>query len=55
MKFWLAVVAYLAIGAVLGWGMLMAMKGNAWLLGVGFVAYVVAFGKLGCLPGKSSH
>jgi hypothetical protein len=54
MKFWMAVLAYLAIGAVLGFGMIMAVKGHIWLLLVGFIAYVVAFGKLGCLP-KSSH
>jgi hypothetical protein len=53
MKFFLAILAYLLIGAVLGWGILLAVKGNLWLLGFGFVAYVVAFGKLGCLPGKS--
>ena len=53
MKFLLAILAYLFIGAVLGAGILMAMKGNLWLLIVGFLAYVVAFGKLGCLPGKS--
>jgi hypothetical protein len=53
MKFLLAIVAYLLIAAVLGWGMLLAVKGNPWLLIVGFLAYAVAFGKLGCLPGKS--
>ncbi|HWX19212.1 MAG TPA: hypothetical protein VN578_04800 [Candidatus Binatia bacterium] len=53
MKFFLAILAYLLIGVVLGWGILLTMKGNPWLLIVSFVAYVVAFGKLGCLPGKS--
>jgi len=53
MKFFLAILAYLLIGAVLGSGILLAVKGNLWLLIVGFLAYVVAFGKLGCLPGKS--
>ena len=53
MKFLLAILAYLLIGGVLGWGILLAVKGNYWLLIVGFLAYVVAFGKLGCLPGKS--
>jgi hypothetical protein len=55
MKFLLAIFAYLLIGAVLGWGMLLAVKGNPWLLIVSFLAYAVAFGKLGCLPGKSQH
>ncbi len=53
MKFLLAVIAYLVIGLILGWGILLAVKGNPWLLVVGSVAYVVAFGKLGCLPKKS--
>ena len=55
MKFLWAIVAYLAIGMVLGWGILLAVKGNPWLLIVGFLAYVIAFGKLGCLPGKKAH
>ena len=55
MKFLLAILAYLLIGAVLGWGILLAVKGNLWLLIVSFLAYAVAFGKLGCLPGKSQH
>lgn len=54
MKFLLAIVAYLVIGLVLGWGILLAVKGSPWLLIVGFIAYAVAFGKLGCLP-KQSH
>ena len=51
----MAVLAYVAIGAVLGTGMMMAVKGSPWLLVIAFVAYVVAFGKLGCMPPKSSH
>jgi hypothetical protein len=53
MKFLLAIVAYLIIGLVLGVGILQAVKGNPWLLIVGFAAYVIAFGKIGCLPKKS--
>jgi len=53
MKFLLAILAYLVIGLILGWGILLAVKGNPWLLIVGFLAYVVAFAKLGCLPRKS--
>jgi hypothetical protein len=53
MKFLMAILAYLVIGAVLGWGILLTVKGNPWLLIVSFIAYVVAFGKLGCLPKKS--
>jgi len=53
MKFLLAILAYLAIGFVLGWGILLAAKGNPWLLIIGFLGYAIAFAKLGCLPGKS--
>ena len=53
MKFLFAIIAYLGIAFVLGWGILLAVKGSPWLLVVGFLAYVIAFGKLGCLPGKS--
>ncbi len=54
MKFLLAIVAYLAIGLVLGWGILLTVKGQPWLLIVGFLAYLLAFARLGCLP-KNSH
>jgi hypothetical protein len=54
MKFFLAILAYLLIGAILGWGILLAMKGSFWVLIVGFLGYVVAFAKLGCLP-KEGH
>jgi hypothetical protein len=53
MNFLLAVVAYLVIGAVLGLGILLAVKGSPWLLVIGFLAYVIAFGRIGCLPKKS--
>lgn len=53
MKFLLAVLAYLLIAAVLGWGILLAFKGSPWLLIVSFLAYAVVFAKAGCLPGKS--
>jgi len=53
MKFLLAIIAYLAIALMLGWGILLAIKGEPWLLIVGFLIYAVAFAKLGCLPKKS--
>ena len=53
MKFALVIFVYLLMSAVLGWGILLAVKGQPWLLIVGFLAYAVAFAKLGCLPGKS--
>jgi hypothetical protein len=54
MKFLLAIVAYLIIGLVLGWGILLTVKGEPWLLIIGSLTYAVAFSKLGCLP-KTSH
>ncbi len=54
MKFLLGILTYLAIAGVLGWGILLAVKGEPWLLIVGFLAYAIAFAKLGCLP-KQSH
>jgi hypothetical protein len=53
MKFLLAFITYLVMSLILGWGILLAAKGNLWLLIVGFLAYAVAFAKIGCLPGKS--
>ena len=53
MKFLMAIIAYLIIGLVLGWGILLTVKGQPLVLIFGFLAYAVAFGKLGCLPGKS--
>ena len=54
MRFLLAIVAYLVIGLVLGWGILLTAKGQPLLLIVGFLAYLLAFAKLGCLL-KQSH
>src|SRR5262245_66149190 len=54
MKFMLTILAYLIIGLVLGWGILAAVNGNFWILAVGFLAYVLTFGK-SCLPKKSHH
>jgi hypothetical protein len=53
MKFALALLAYLVISLVLGCGILLAVRGHFWLLIVAFLAYALAFAKLGCLPGKS--
>ena len=54
MKFVLAIVAYLGIGLVLGWGILLTVKGNPWVLIAGFLAYAVAFAKFGCLPNSKA-
>jgi hypothetical protein len=49
MRFTLAVVVYLLIGLVLGWGILLAVHGSYWLLIAGLIAYLLAFAALGCL------
>jgi hypothetical protein len=54
MKFLAAIIAYLVIGLILAWGILLSVKGEPWLLIVGFLTYAVSFAKLGCLP-KNSH
>jgi hypothetical protein len=53
MKFLLAIIAYLVMSLILGWGILLAVKGDPWLLIIGFLAYAVAFAKIGCLPKKT--
>ena len=53
MKFLLAIIVCLVMSLILGWGILLAVKGNPWLLIVGFLAYAVAFVKIGCLSRKS--
>jgi hypothetical protein len=55
MKFLGAIAAYLIIAIVLGWGILLAIHGNPWLLAVGTLAYLVAFAKIGCLPPGKPH
>lgn len=50
MKLLAATAVYLLIGLVLGWGILLAMKGNLWFLVIGALVYVLAFTKIGCLP-----
>ena len=55
MKFLGAILAYLVIALILGWGILLAVRGNYWLLAAGVVAYVIAFARLGCLPPGKHH
>jgi hypothetical protein len=49
MKFFLSILVYLLIGAVLGWGILLMVAGKPWLLIVAFLVYVLAFAKIGCI------
>lgn len=48
MKLFLAVLVYLLIGVVLGWGLLLMMAGKPWLLIAAFLVYLVAFARIGC-------
>jgi hypothetical protein len=48
MKLLCAFAVWMAMGLVLGLGILMAVKGNPWLLIVAFAGFVVAVGKIGC-------
>lgn len=51
MKFFLACLAWLAIGAVLGLGIyLFAVKQSIWLLALATIGFIVAVGKIGCAP-----
>lgn len=49
MKLALAVFVYAAMALVLGAGILLLMAGKPWFLIVALLAYVVAFGKIGCM------
>ena len=49
MKLALAALVYLLIALVLSVGILLTIAGKPWLLIVAFVAYAVAFAKIGCL------
>jgi len=48
MKFALAILVYLLMAAILGGGILLLVAGKPWLLVIALLAFVVAFGKLGC-------
>ena len=49
MKFYMASLAWIVIGTVLGTGIwLCAVKGNPWLLAVSAFAFIFAIGKIGC-------
>lgn len=49
MKLALAVLVYVLIGVVLGFGIILTVAGKPWFLIAAFIAYVVAFGKIGCM------
>lgn len=50
MKLALAVLTYLIMAAILGAGIFLAAVGKPLFLIIAFIAFVVAFGRLGCMP-----
>jgi hypothetical protein len=51
MKFLMAVIVYLVIGALLGLGIYSAVHGSYWFLAISFLGYVLAFAWIGCAHG----
>ena len=49
MKFLLALIVWIGMGAVLAKGLVMAIHGSVWLLALGLLGFVVLVGKIGCL------
>ncbi len=49
MKLLWAFAVWIGMGTVLGVGILAAVKGNPWLLIAGFIGFVIAVGKIGCM------
>lgn len=49
MKLALAVLVYLIMASILGAGILLLVAGKPWLFAIAFIAFVVAFGRLGCM------
>ena len=54
MKLLFAILAYLIMGVILGWGVLLTGMGSWTLLIAGVLAYLILLAKIGCLP-KSEH
>jgi hypothetical protein len=48
MKLTLAIVVYLVIGLLIGWGILGMTRGSYWLLIASVFAYLYAFARIGC-------
>jgi hypothetical protein len=49
MKLVLAWLVWLGMAAVLATGLVLAVKGSPWLMILGFLAFLLAFAKYGCL------
>jgi hypothetical protein len=53
MKFSMAILVYLLMALVLVYGVVLAAHGKPWLLVISALLYILAFVRIGCLPGKS--
>ena len=49
MKLILAFFVWFAMAEVLVTGLLMAMKGSFWILGLGLLGFILLVAKIGCL------
>jgi hypothetical protein len=49
MKFALAILVYLLMAAIIGAGILLVVAGKPLFLIIALIAFVVAFGRLGCM------
>ena len=49
MKLLFAFAVWIGMGIILGVGILAAVKGSPWLLIAGFIGFVIAVGKIGCM------
>jgi ABC-type methionine transport system permease subunit len=48
MNFFVVLLVWLVLAAVLVTGVVLATKGSVWLLVVGFLSFLFAFAKWGC-------
>jgi hypothetical protein len=51
MKLLLVLFTWFAMAGILATGIVMAVNGSVWLLALSLVGFILAFAKLGCLPG----
>ena len=49
MKFYAAIVIWLVMAAIIGTGLLLAVKGSPWLLLASLAGFVIAIAKIACL------
>jgi hypothetical protein len=55
MKLLWAILFYVAMAAVLAYGIILVVRGSLWLLILGIIGYSLALGLIGCLPKKAPH